>query len=105
MGSKSRRVRVPFGSNVSVPPQHLHVRRTPDAVDFIEIRGHSDVAERQDISRVERGQAKMGAKIRVSHNVRGYKEPLWVSTVIHDRRDNSDLHGAECATVNDELGI
>ena len=105
MGSKARPVWVQFGSNVSVPPQYLDVRRTPYAVDVIEIWGDSDVSENQGIICVELLQVKMIAKIRVSKNVRSHKDPLWVSTVICDRWDNSDLHGAECATVNDPLSI
>jgi len=36
--------RVVARNDVRRPPNHLHVRRAPDSVDFVEIGGNKDVA-------------------------------------------------------------
>ena len=105
MSLKMGRERVSSRNNVRGLIQHLHVRRAPDTVNFVEIGGNGDVAKRRHISRVEGVQAEEEPKGRGPYNVGTHKEPPWVSTVVHKRGDDSNLDGAKLATVDDKLCI
>ena len=101
----SKKGRTVARNDVRRPPHHLHVRRAPDTVDFVEIGGNKDVTKRWLISLVEGIQSEEEPKGRVSNNVRTHKEPLRVSTVVLERRFNNNLDRAKLSAVNDKLCV
>jgi len=105
MCPKMRRKRVVSRNNVRRLLQHLHVRRAPDTVNFVEIGGNGDVAKRRRIGRVEGVQAEEEPKGWGPDNVGTHKEPPWVGTVVHERGYDSNLDRAKLAAVNDKLCI
>ena len=103
--SGAKKERVMARNDVRRPPHYLHVRRTPNTVNFVKIGGNKDVAKRRLVGRVEGIQSEEEPKGRVSNNVRTHKEPLRVSTVVLERRFNNNLDRAKLSAVNDKLCV
>jgi len=103
--SVSKKGRAVARNCVCRPPHHLHVRRAPDTVDFVELGGDEDVAKRWLIGLVELIQSEEESKGMMPNNVGTHKEPLGVSTVVLERRFDNNFDRAKLSAVNDKLCV